>query len=138
MQNTDIVVIFTLAQTVLGATTSSTRVLGIGAGTFIIIISIIFSIIWCLACRSSSRPELYSIIGLLIPAILILAFVFTPKVSQKPSTTNITDGNFIPHIIFMVLSIFGFMILCLFQLVTDTFTYRKAKNIARSAFTTRE
>lgn len=32
------------------------QVAGIGIGTFIIILSILFSIIWCLACRTSTRP----------------------------------------------------------------------------------
>ena len=109
--------------------------LGIGIGTLIIIIAVIFSIIWCLACRNSSRPELYSIIGLLVPVILIIAFIATPKNSQRQSTSNITDGNFIPHIVFMVLSLLGFLIPGIFLLVNQSFTYKKAKNVARSAFT---
>lgn len=55
------------------------QVAGIGIGTFIIILSILFSIVWCLACRTSTRPELYSAAGILIPIILILIFVFMPK-----------------------------------------------------------
>lgn len=117
---------------------SSSRVLGVGVGTLIIIIAIIFSIIWCLACRSSSRPELYSIAGLLVPGILILAFALTPKESQRQATSSVTDGNFIPHIVFMVLSILGFMILGLYMMVGEAFTYKKAKNVARSAFIMRE
>jgi Na+/phosphate symporter len=35
---------------------SSSRVLGVGVGTLIIIIAVIFSIVWCFACRNSSRP----------------------------------------------------------------------------------
>lgn len=119
-------------------TTSSGRVLGIGIGTLIIIIAVIFSIIWCLACRSSSRPELYSILGLLVPAVLILAFALTPKNSQRQTTTGVTDGNFIPHIVFMVLSLIGFLILGLYLLLSASFTYKKAKNVARSAFVMRE
>ncbi len=61
------------------SSSSSSRVMGVGVGTLIIIIAIIFSIIWCLACRSSSRPELYSLAGLVVPGILILAFALTPK-----------------------------------------------------------
>ena len=38
------------------SSSSSSRVLGVGVGTLIIIIAIIFAVIWCLACRSSSRP----------------------------------------------------------------------------------
>jgi len=118
---------------------ASTRVLGIGIGTLIIIIAVIFSVIWCLACRSSSHPEIYSIIGLLVPVILILAFVFTPKQSQRVTTTATeTDANFIPHIIFMVLSVLGFLILGLFLLFSSVFRYKKAKNVARAAFTMRE
>lgn len=117
---------------------SSSRVLGVGVGTLIIIIAIIFSIIWCLACRSSSRPELYSIAGLLVPGILILAFALTPKESQRQATSSVTDGNFIPHIVFMVLSILGFLILGLYMMVGEAFTYKKAKNVARSAFIMRE
>lgn len=59
--------------------TASTLVLGVGIGTLIIIIAIVFAIVWCLACRSSSRPEFYSLLGLVLPVVLILAFVFTPK-----------------------------------------------------------
>jgi hypothetical protein len=36
--------------------TTSGRIAGIGIGTFIIILAIIFSIVWCLACRTSNRP----------------------------------------------------------------------------------
>lgn len=117
---------------------SSSRVMGVGVGTLIIIIAIIFSIIWCLACRNSSRPELYSIAGLLVPGILILAFALTPKESQRQATSSVTDGNFIPHIVFMVLSILGFVILGLYMMVGEAFTYKKAKNVARSAFIMRE
>ncbi len=35
---------------------TSSRVGGIGIGTFIIILAILFSISWCLVCRTSSRP----------------------------------------------------------------------------------
>lgn len=49
-----------------------------------------------------------------------------------------TDGNFVPHIIFMVLSILGFLVLGAYMLVTQAFTYKKAKNVARSAFVMRE
>lgn len=118
--------------------TTSTRVLGVGVGTFIIIIAVIFSIIWCFACRSSSRPELYSIAGMLVPGILILAFALTPKSSQRQATSVITDGNFIPHIVFMVLSLLGFLILGAYMVVSQAFTYKKAKNVARSAFIMRE
>jgi hypothetical protein len=54
-------------------------VAGIGIGTFIIILAILFSIIWCLACRTSSRPEIYSVAGVLIPVILIILFISIPK-----------------------------------------------------------
>jgi hypothetical protein len=96
---------------------STSRVLGVGVGTLIIIIAIIFSIIWCFACRSSSRPELYSLLGLLVPTVLIIAFIFTPKYSQKPAATTVTDSNFIPHIVFMVLSILGFVVVGAYLLI---------------------
>lgn len=86
MRKTIIALLAFLAQVVSAQTASSTRILGIGVGTFIIIIAVIFSIIWCLACRNSSRPELYSLLGLLVPAILILAFAVTPKTSQVATT----------------------------------------------------
>jgi predicted transporter len=127
-----------LAQSANAQTTSSTRILGIGIGTLIIIIAVIFAIVWCLACRNSSRPELYSLIGLLVPVILIIAFALTPKSSQRSATTNVTDSNFIPHIVFMVLSLLGFLISGVFLLINEAFTYKKAKNVARSAFTVRE
>jgi uncharacterized membrane protein len=113
-------------------------VLGIGIGTLIIIIAVIFSIIWCLACRNSSKPELYSLFGLLVPVILILAFVFTPKTSQQQSSSTVTDSNFIPHIVFMVLSLVGFLILAIFLLINDSFNYKKVKNVAHGAFVMRE
>lgn len=53
-------------------------------------------------------------------------------------STGVTDGNFIPHIIFMVLAVLGFLILGLYLLLTEAFTYKKAKNVARSAFVMRE
>ena len=51
----------------------------VGAGTIIIIIAILFSIFWCLICRSSSRPEVYSFLGVIIPILLIIIFIFMPK-----------------------------------------------------------
>jgi glucan phosphoethanolaminetransferase (alkaline phosphatase superfamily) len=64
---------------IVNCQTTSGRIGGIGVGTFIIIIAIAFSVVWCLACRSSSYPEIYSIIGVAIPIILILIFIFMPK-----------------------------------------------------------
>ena len=78
-------------------------------------------------------------LGLLVPAILILAFILTPKTSQVTTTTStITDTNFVPHIVFMVLSLVGFLIPGIYLVVKDSFTYKKAKNVARSAFVMRE
>jgi len=50
------ITISTLTTYALCQTTTSGKVIGIGIGTLIIIIAIIFSIVWCLACRSSSKP----------------------------------------------------------------------------------
>lgn len=125
-------------QGVYSQSTSSGRILGIGIGTFIIIIAVIFSIIWCLACRNSAKPELYSIIGLLVPAVLILAFALTPKQSQKQSTSAITDSNFIPHILFMVFSVVGFIVPGLVLMITDAFAYKKAKYEETKGFKIRE
>lgn len=123
--------------TLVACQNTSARIGGIGIGTLIIIIAICFSIIWCLACRNSSRPEFYSILGLLVPLVLILAFVFTPKASQVTTVSASTDGNYIPHIIFMVLSIIGFLFSAIAMVFQNSFVYRKAKNVARSAFTKR-
>ena len=131
-------VLLLLLQSVSAQTATSTRILGIGVGTFIIIIAVIFSIIWCLACRNSSKPEIYSLFGLLVPAILILAFALTPKTSQTTTVQVVTDGNFIPHIVFMVLSLLGFLIPGAFLLVVNSFAYKKAKNVTRSAFVIKE
>jgi hypothetical protein len=38
----------------------------------------------------------------------------------------------------MVLSVLGFLILGMYMMLTQAFTYKKAKNVARSAFVTRE
>lgn len=113
---------------------TSGRIFGIGIGTFIIIIAIVFSVIWCLACISSSNPQVYSTIGVIIPLILILIFIFMPKEVDRPATTSITDSNFIPHVIFLVISIVGLIVAIVFLLLNEVFVFRKAKNIARSAF----
>ena len=131
-------VLILMLHSVSAQTTNSTRVLGIGLGTFIIIIAVIFSIVWCLACRNSSKPEIYSLIGLLVPAILILAFALTPKTNQITTVNVVTDGNFIPHIVFMVLSLIGFLIPGTYLLLVNTFAYKKAKNVTRSAFIMKE
>lgn len=133
-----LIIFFLFFHLAYSQTTTSTRILGIGIGTLIIIIAVIFSIVWCLACRNSSKPEVYSLLGLLVPGIIILAFALTPKESQRQVTSSITDGNFIPHIVFMVLSIVGFLIPCIFLIVNDSFAYKKAKIVARSAFVMRE
>lgn len=117
---------------------STGRIAGIGVGTFIIILAIVFSIVWCLACSSSSRPELYSIAGIIIPVLLIIIFVFMPKEKDRVSFSTDTDMNFVTHMVFMVIALIGFVLaflsLGLSYLVTD----KKAKNIARSAFVIRE
>lgn len=114
--------------------TSSGRVAGIGVGTFIIILAIVFSIVWCLACSSSSRPELYSIAGIIIPVLLIIIFVFMPKEKDRVEVTSETDMNFVTHIVFMVISLIGFVIASLSLALSYLVNDKKAKNIARSAF----
>ena len=133
-----LLVLLLLLHSVSAQTTTSTRIFGIGLGTFIIIIAVIFSIVWCLACRNSSKPEIYSLIGLVVPAVLILAFALTPKTSQVSTVHVVTDGNFIPHFVFMVLSLVGFLIPGAFLLVVNSFSYKKAKNVTRSAFIMKE
>ena len=132
-----LIALLLFCQTAHAQTASSARVLGIGVGTLIIIIAVIFSIIWCLACRNSSKPELYSLLGLLVPAILILAFALTPKTNQVATVETVTDGNFIPHILFMVFSIVGFLIPGGYLIVVNAFSYKKAKNVARKGFVMR-
>jgi amino acid transporter len=127
------------AQLLLSECQTSGRVIGIGIGTFIIILAILFSIIWCLACRTSSRPEIYSAAGILIPLILILIFVFMPKEKDRLGPIEEeTDMNFVTHTVFMVVSIVGFVLAVVFLFLDYMFTEKKAKNIARSAFVRRE
>jgi len=80
----------------------------------------------------------YSLFGLLVPAVFILAFAVTPKTNQTTTVETVTDGNFIPHIIFMVFSLIGFFIPGGFLIVANAFTYKKAKNVARKGFVIRE
>ena len=134
MKKIALLLLLTLFTIVNAQGTTSSRILGIGVGTFIIIIAVVFSIIWCLACRNSSRPEIYSLLGLLVPAILILAFALTPKTNTTTVTESVTDGNYIPHFLFMVLSVVGFLIPGGFLLATNSFAYKKAKNVTRSGF----
>lgn len=117
---------------------TSSRVGGIGVGTFIIILAILFSITWCLVCRTSSRPELYSAIGILVPLILILIFIFMPKEKDRVLSSTVSDMNFVTHVVFMVISILAFVIAGTFICIDYTFTEKKAKNIARSAFVMKE
>lgn len=116
---------------------TSGKIAGIGIGTFIIILAILFSIVWCLACRSSSRPELYSAVGVIVPVILILVFVFMPKEKDRVVVTTQTDMNFVTHVVFMVISILAFIISGTFLCIGFMFTEKKAKSIARSAFVMR-
>jgi Ca2+/Na+ antiporter len=92
--------------------TSSSTVLGIGYGSFIIIASIILWIVVCIASRSTQHPELYSIIAALLPVFFILFFVLMPKKSQQTSATATTDSNFVPHVIFVILFFIMFVRLC--------------------------
>ena len=116
----------------VSAQTGTTATVGIG--TILIIVAVVFSIFWCLICRSSSRPELYSIGGILFPILLIIIFIFMPKEKDKPATTETTDLNFATHIAFLVVSILTFLMTILFVCIDYFFTDKKAKNIARSAF----
>lgn len=97
------------ALSVASAQQTSALVLGIGYGALIIIISVILSMIICVGARSTQRPELYSLLGVLLPMFFILFFVFMPKERQQPSTTSTTDSNFIPHIVFVIISILMFV-----------------------------
>lgn len=122
---------------------SSALVLGIGYGALIIIVSVILSIIICIAARSTQRPELYSILGVILPLFFILFFVFMPKERQQPTTTSTTDSNFVPHIIFVILSILMFVLFFLTQLIATLlylldiiFVYKRAKSIARAGVVT--
>lgn len=94
-----------LMNIVLGQQDSGTRVLGIGYGSFIIIVSVIIWIIICVASRSTQKPELYSLLGALLPLFFVLFFVLTPKVSQQSQNSQISDSNFVPHIIFVILAL---------------------------------
>ena len=118
----------------LASAQTTTTIAGVGVGTFIIIIAILFSIVWCLACRSSSRPEVYSAIGLIVPVILIILFVFMPKDSELITTDTVTDVNFATHISFLVFGIVGLIVSLAFLAMDYLFTDKKAKNIARTAF----
>ena len=118
--------------------TSSGRIAGIGVGTFLIILAIIFSIVWCLACRSSSRPEHFSVIGIIIPVLLIIIFVFMPKGKDRVAVTSDTDMNFVTHVVFMVLALIAFTLAGMALLTDYLLTDKKAKNIARMAFVVRE
>lgn len=130
----NLLLLISIITVIVNGQTTSDVVPGIGVGTLIIMISIAFSVVWCLACRSSSYPEIYSIIGVSIPFILILIFILMPKEADRPATTSITDSNFIPHIVFMVISIVGLILALLFLSINEVFVFKKAKNIARSAF----
>jgi protein-S-isoprenylcysteine O-methyltransferase Ste14 len=125
-----------LAASILNLTSAqtTTTIAGVGVGTFIIIIAILFSIVWCLACRSSSRPEVYSAIGLIVPVILVILFVFMPKDSELITTDTVTDVNFATHISFLVFGIVGLIVSLAFLAMDYLFTDKKAKNIARTAF----
>ena len=110
--------------------TSST----VGAGTIIIIIAILFSIFWCLICRSSSRPEIYSLLGVIIPILLIIIFIFMPKEVDRPTTTTTKDLNFATHYSFLTMGMVAFLLGSIFSCLDHFFVDKKAKNIARSAF----
>jgi hypothetical protein len=92
------------------AQSSDGKVFGIGYGTLIIIISIFLAIIICILARSTSQPELYSFIGILIPIFFILLFVLMPKQSQQKKVSEIIDSNYVPHIVFTVISLLMFVI----------------------------
>ena len=53
-------------------------------------------------------------------------------------TNSISDSNFIPHIVFMVISIVGLILAIVFLMINEVFIFKKAKNIARAAFIMKE
>lgn len=73
-------------------------------------------------------------IGILIPILLIIIFIFMPKEKDRPATTETTDINFATHIAFLVVGILTFIMTILFVCIDYFFTDKKAKNIARSGF----
>ena len=55
MKTSDFILLLAIFREAL-CQSSSGKILSIGVGTFIIIIAIIFSVVWCFACRNSSKP----------------------------------------------------------------------------------
>lgn len=119
---------------------SGTRIFGIGYGSFLIIVSIIVAVIILVFAQSTTRPEVYSVLALLLPLFFILFFVFMPKQSQRQTTTVETDTSFVPHIIFSILLVLMLMVALVSYLLDKMMVYKRAKNIARSGvvYTERE
>ena len=57
-----------------------------------------------------------------------------PKEKDRVEVTSETDMNFVTHIVFMVISLIGFIIAALSLALSYLVNDKKAKNIARSAF----
>jgi hypothetical protein len=107
-------------------------VVGIGYGSFIIIISIIIALLICIFAQTTRHPEIYSILALILPLFFILFFVFMPKKASSISIITTTDSSFIPHIIFTILIVLMFLTALSLYILDKLMVYKRAKNIART------
>lgn len=114
-------------------TNSGTRLAGIGYGSFLIILSIVLGILICIFAQTTTRPEIYSLLAVILPVFFILFFIFVPKKSSGTTTTSTTtDSSFVPHIIFTILILLMFVIALLLYTMDKLMVYKRAKNIART------
>jgi hypothetical protein len=73
-----------------------------------------------------------------VPVILILVFALMPKeVDRNDNIDEVTDMNFVTHVVFMVIAILAFVLASFFLCQDYLLNEKKAKNIARSAFVLR-
>lgn len=130
--NRGIVWLLILGSALCDDTDSGTRVLGIGYGSFLIIISIVIGVLICIFAQTTNHPEIYSILSLILPLFFILFFVFIPKQSSDSSqSSTTTDSSFIPHVIFTILILLMLLAALVLYIMDKLMVYKRAKNIAR-------
>ena len=61
-----------------------------------------------------------------------------PKEVDRPTSSEISDSNLVPHILFLVVAILGFLLAIAFLMINFVFNFKKAKNIARATFVSKE
>eukprot|EP00742_Colponemidia_sp_Colp-10_P010461 GILJ01011488.1.p1 GENE.GILJ01011488.1~~GILJ01011488.1.p1 ORF type:complete len:163 (-),score=13.44 GILJ01011488.1:313-744(-) len=93
-----------------GCAADSTRVAGIGVGLFFVLLSAFFGCLICIVGRSSKFPKVVCLFGLLLPLLVFLLLLVSPKEGSTTVQANEYDTVFPARIALTVLIYVSFLV----------------------------